>query len=310
MSAIYNKGEIALQEKFGETKMANRVRRAIKNEIVPGAIAFIENQSMVIVSSVDENNNVWTSLLIGDYGLASVVNQNEILFDTKKIQSSTNDVFFKNTAKENSKMGSIFIELGSRRRFRINGNVNHETTNIHLQIEEAYPNCPKYIQRRILTITKNSKKATPEISSGTQLNTSQKTLILKSDTFFVGSQSTDEKLDSSHRGGNPGFIQILENSDLKIPDYIGNSMYNTLGNIFENPNVGLLFIDFKQGNTLQITGTASLLLDQHTDIDNKKTTDTGRYWVFKPQKWIETFEHNNAIWEYEDASPFNPDFSF
>ncbi len=307
---MYHKGELILQKKFGETKIADRVRRAIKNEIVPGAIAFIENQSMVVVSSVDEKNVVWTSILIGDYGLASVVNQNEILFDLEKIQSPKEDIFFKNMIKKNTKMGSIFIELGSRRRFRINGNAHYKPSAIHLQIEEAYPNCPKYIQRRILTITKNTKKAISKIESGTKLNTEQQTLILNSDTFFVGSQSTNGKLDCSHRGGNTGFIEILENGDLKIPDYTGNSMYNTLGNILENSNVGLLFIDFKQGNTLQINGNASLLLDQNTNIDHKKTTDTGRYWIFKPLKWIETFQHNNATWQYEDASPFNPDFTF
>jgi len=307
MNTIYNKGELAIQKKYGETNIANRVQRVVKNEIVPGAIAFVENQAMVIVSSADSDGNLWTSLLIGDYGLASVTNQNTISFNLKKIHSPKNDIFFNNINNESSKIGSIFIELGSRRRFRINGKVNKTSSKINLQIEEAYPNCPKYIQRRILIIPEKQEILNPEISSGTQLSIQQQQWIINTDTLFVGSQSHEKKMDASHRGGNYGFIDILENGNLKIPDYVGNSMYNTLGNIFENPNVGLLFIDFKQGNTLQLTGKASLLFDQHTPVDNQKTTETGRYWLFKPEKWIETKQHHKAIWKYEDASPFNPE---
>ena len=161
-----------------------------------------------------------------------------------------------------------------------------------------------------MTIPEEVTNLQPVISEGVHLTMSQQLWILNADTFFVGSQSSQKKLDASHRGGNYGFVEVLENGALKIPDYTGNSMYNTLGNIQENPNVGLLFIDFKHGNTLQMTGKATLLFDQNSEADKHKTTHTGRYWIFECEKWIQTNQHHHVTWTYEDASPFNPNMLF
>ncbi len=113
-------------------------------------------------------------------------------------------------------------------------------------------------------------------------------------------------MDASHRGGAKGFVEILENGTLKIPDYKGNSMYNTLGNFLLNPRAGLLFIDFQAGITLQLSGTASLLFNQSAGEDLQKTTGTGRYWLFETKEWILTEQHHQADWEFIDFSPFNP----
>lgn len=67
--------------------------------------------------------------------------------------------------------------------------------------------------------------------------------------------------DASHRGGNPGFVRVPDGATLEWPDYSGNSMFNTLGNITINPNAGLLFLDFEQGHTLQRTGQADVVWD-------------------------------------------------
>jgi predicted pyridoxine 5'-phosphate oxidase superfamily flavin-nucleotide-binding protein len=58
--------------------------------------------------------------------------------------------------------------------------------------------------------------------------------------------------------GNPGFVKILDDRRIALPDYNGNHMFNTLGNLVINPNAGLLFIDFDSGWTLQLTGRASI----------------------------------------------------
>jgi predicted pyridoxine 5'-phosphate oxidase superfamily flavin-nucleotide-binding protein len=67
--------------------------------------------------------------------------------------------------------------------------------------------------------------------------------------------------DAFHRGGIPGFIQVLNAQTLRFPDYSGNNMFQTLGNLAVNANAGLLFVDFEQGHTLQLTGTATILWD-------------------------------------------------
>jgi len=281
MDAVYHKGELTIQKKYGEDKVANRVKRSISNSIISGAFVFIENQSMVIVSSEDESGDVWISILFGKSGLTKVIDEDTISFNKELIYNSHEDIFFKNsTAKK--EIGAIFIELGSRKRYRINGNVvENEKENITINVKEAYGNCPKYIQCRLFTFSNEIANRETVVFTGNKLNEEQQEWISNADTFFVGSKGEKGKLDASHRGGNPGFVELLHDGSLKIPDYVGNSMYNTLGNILENSNAGLLFINFKNGNTLQLNGSATLLFDQHTITDKERTSGTGRYWVFK-----------------------------
>jgi len=58
-----------------------------------------------------------------------------------------------------------------------------------------------------------------------------------------------------HRGGSPGFVRVEENR-ISWPDFVGNNMFNTLGNIERNPKVGLLFVDFESTETIQLSGAA------------------------------------------------------
>ncbi|MDP4021606.1 SRPBCC domain-containing protein [Methylobacterium sp. NEAU 140] len=65
----------------------------------------------------------------------------------------------------------------------------------------------------------------------------------------------------SHKGGQPGFVRVLDAATLEIPSYDGNGMYLSAGNVAENPKVGLLFIDLERPHRLRVHGTASLLRD-------------------------------------------------
>ncbi|MGO9059006.1 MAG: pyridoxamine 5'-phosphate oxidase family protein, partial [Candidatus Binataceae bacterium] len=61
-----------------------------------------------------------------------------------------------------------------------------------------------------------------------------------------------------HKGGNPGFVKVISDRQIAFPDYNGNSMFNTLGNITAGPAAGLLFVDFASGRTLQLSGRARI----------------------------------------------------
>ena len=305
METIFHQGELTVQAKAGEAGIANNVKRIIKNKIIKGAIPFLENQSFVIISSLDANKKVWNSLLLGYSGWIDASTEGQLIFSLEKIISPKSDIFFQNI-QANEQVGLLFIELGSRKRYRVNGRIKQNEEQLVLTIQEAYPNCPKYIQRRVLTPPNKETTPIPTRSKGTTLTPQQRTLIKSADTFFVGSQSKAGFLDTSHRGGPIGFIDILVDGTFKIPDYKGNSLFNTLGNFMENPSAGLIFIDFEKGNTLQITGQATLLFDQFAEKDKLKTGDTGRYWLFQPESWIQTNEHHKIIWEFLDSSPFNP----
>jgi uncharacterized protein len=74
--------------------------------------------------------------------------------------------------------------------------------------------------------------------------------------LFLASADAQGHPDCSYKGGVPGFVQVRDERTLEVPDYDGNGMYRSLGNIRSNPNVGLLFIDFETPKRLRVNGTA------------------------------------------------------
>jgi len=76
--------------------------------------------------------------------------------------------------------------------------------------------------------------------------------------FFVATADADGHPDCSYKGGLPGFVQVIDKHTLVIPDYDGNGMYRSWGNVLVNPNVGLLFLDFEKPSRLRVNGTAQL----------------------------------------------------
>jgi uncharacterized protein len=81
------------------------------------------------------------------------------------------------------------------------------------------------------------------------------------DMFFIASTDLDGSPDCSYKGGDPGFVRVVDHSTLAFPVYDGNGMFRTLGNLAVNPRVGLLFIDFETGTRLRVNGDASIDVD-------------------------------------------------
>jgi len=79
--------------------------------------------------------------------------------------------------------------------------------------------------------------------------------------FFIATADADGHPDCSYKGGLPGFVRVLDEHTLAIPDYDGNGMYRTWGNVLANPNVGLLFLDFEKPNRIRVNGTARIEQD-------------------------------------------------
>lgn len=305
MEDKFHEGERHVQELVGETVVAKGNSRLISDTIMTGAIGFIEKQLMVVVSSTDKNQNVWSSILLGEHGFIEVPDPNTITLHRDKIHSDKNDIFYENIS-DGSQIGTLFIELATRRRFRLNGIVSKNADTIQITVQESYPNCPKYIQQRVIHNPDTFQPTSPQKNIGEALTTEIKEWITESDTLFIGSLATSGRMDASHRGGKPGYIEILEDGTLKVPDYMGNSLFNTLGNFAEDSKSGLLFIDFENKKTLQLTGDSTLLFDQTSEEDLAKTGGTGRYWIFKISNWITTNEQHNVNWEFTGYSPFNP----
>jgi predicted pyridoxine 5'-phosphate oxidase superfamily flavin-nucleotide-binding protein len=79
--------------------------------------------------------------------------------------------------------------------------------------------------------------------------------------FFVATADAAGRPDCSYKGGLPGFVRVLDDTTLAIPDYDGNGMYRSWGNVAVNPHVGLLFVDFESPKRLRVNGTASVSAD-------------------------------------------------
>src|SRR5215813_6853564 len=79
--------------------------------------------------------------------------------------------------------------------------------------------------------------------------------------FFLATADADGHPDCSYKGGLPGFVRVLDDRTLAIPDYDGNGMYRTWGNVLLNPHVGLLFLDFERPKRLRVNGTAQVRED-------------------------------------------------
>ena len=79
--------------------------------------------------------------------------------------------------------------------------------------------------------------------------------------FFIATADARGQPDCSYKGGLPGFVRVLDERTLAIPDYDGNGMYRSWGNVLLNPQVGLLFLDFEQPKRLRVNGTAQVIKD-------------------------------------------------
>jgi len=91
--------------------------------------------------------------------------------------------------------------------------------------------------------------------------------IERMDMFFLATSDAAGQPQCSYKGGEPGFIRVLDEHTLAFPTYDGNGMYLSLGNVLVNPQVGLLLIDFVSERPLRmrIDGTASV--DEHAELD-------------------------------------------
>lgn len=79
--------------------------------------------------------------------------------------------------------------------------------------------------------------------------------------FFVATADAQGRPDCSYKGGMPGFVRVLDERTLAFPDYDGNGMYRSWGNVRMNPAVGLLFLDFETPRRLRVNGTARISRD-------------------------------------------------
>jgi predicted pyridoxine 5'-phosphate oxidase superfamily flavin-nucleotide-binding protein len=251
---IWHEGEIAAQTRAGVREQAEELTRMYRGAVEPGMVQFLAQQRFAAITTVDAQKRTWIALIPGEPGMLDVPDPRILRLNAAQIETAlpVDDV------RANPKVGMLVIDFTRRIRVRINGVAAVEPDgSIVLGIRQLYGNCSQYIQRRTVI----PPAAAPHEASATitsQLSDSQQQMIANADTLFLGSAHPESGADASHRGGLPGFVKVTPPQQITFPDYSGNNMFNTLGNIAVNPSVGLLFFDFESGRSLQLTGRASV----------------------------------------------------
>ncbi|MEX0787009.1 MAG: pyridoxamine 5'-phosphate oxidase family protein [Dehalococcoidia bacterium] len=85
-----------------------------------------------------------------------------------------------------------------------------------------------------------------------------KAFIESRDMFFLATADAEGHPNCSYKGGDPGFVRVVDEHTIAFPNYDGNGMYLSMGNVLKNPNVGILFIDFEGRNRMRLNGVASI----------------------------------------------------
>ena len=301
---VFHEGEIEVQEQAGERAVALRNGKMLSERIMAGARPFLAAQRMVVVAASDAEGQLWASLWFGPPGFVRSDEEGRTVRLTASPGGTSPDDPLAGHLQSGKRLGLLAIELSSRRRMRVNGVVGaSDAGTLAVEVHEAFPNCPKYIQRR-RPAPPPAAVSVETTERGETLDARRCDLVGRVDTAFVASAHPTRGLDASHRGGSPGFIRVEGTRTLRFPDYPGNGMFQTLGNLAIDPRAGLALVDFARSRVLALTGTA--VASFGAEDPSHPTGGTGRYWTFTVARWVERAFPADFVWELLDRSPFNP----
>ncbi|GAB3152556.1 pyridoxamine 5'-phosphate oxidase family protein [Microbispora hainanensis] len=284
-------GEIAVQRRAG-VRLDGHGSARVRAEIPEAAARFLESQRMIVIGAEDHEGRVWAAPLTGGAGFAAAAGDRAIVVDAVP-GAPLAGVF-----DEEHDIGMLGIEPWSRRRMRVNGRARRDGERLVVRTEQVYSNCPKYLQKRVITEDLEPGERTSR--SGDRLTEAQQKWIGATDTFFVATHAPGLGSDVSHRGGNPGFVEVVDARRLVWPDYAGNLMYMTLGNLELNPAAGLLFLDWTTGDALHLTGSARV------DWDPREVPGAQRLVEFDVERVLQVGGASPLRWAFEEFSRFNP----
>jgi uncharacterized protein len=255
--AGYHEGELAVQARAGVTAAASRLAGMLTaGELRGGLARFLSDRTFAALSGHDADGRLWVSPLAGPPGFLDATGPTTL---TVRARPLPGDPLRELRAGQSA--GLLVIEFALRRRVRINGTLAAvDGGGIEIAVEQAYGNCPQYIQARHL-VPDPAAEATAAAGApvrGHCLTPADIDQIQQSDTFVIGTRHPGRGADSSHRGGSAGFVRVEDDTHLWWPDYSGNNMFNTLGNLAVDPAAALLFPDFTTGRTVQIAGFAEV----------------------------------------------------
>jgi predicted pyridoxine 5'-phosphate oxidase superfamily flavin-nucleotide-binding protein len=262
----FHAGEQTIQRLAGvRDRIELRGRAVIRDYMPEQHRAFFAALPFLVVGQPDANGHPWATTLSGPPGFMNSAEENLLAI---KAWLEPGDPLY-SCIREGAPVGGLGIELSTRRRNRVNGRIENCIVGegFSIRVQQSFGNCPKYIQARSGRPRLDSGPALePRMAS--QLGDREVSFIAEADTFFIASRSaqldlaeSSQGLDVSHRGGFPGFVRVVSPTELCFPDFSGNLLFNTLGNLETDARAGLLFIDFQSGRMLHVIGRARIRWD-------------------------------------------------
>ncbi len=241
-----------MQRRAGVEVEAGRLESMLDSSgLSQGAARFLASQRFAALTGRDQDGVLWVSplaappgFLRGDEGVLRVTAFPSDGDPLREIQTG-------------QQVGLIAIDFATRRRLRINGElVGADQAGMTVRVDQSYGNCPKYIHRRAIDVAGLGARPSEPPRRATHLAPADQAMIATADTFFLGTSHPNRGNDASHRGGPPGFVRVDSPDRLWWPDFPGNNMFNSFGNLAVDDEAALLFLDFDTGATLHLSGTA------------------------------------------------------
>jgi predicted pyridoxine 5'-phosphate oxidase superfamily flavin-nucleotide-binding protein len=251
----FHAGELAVQQRAGTAEEAARLSPMLDQaQLRGGIVAFLADRTFAAITARDADGRLWTSPLPGPPGFLEAVSPTALAIHARLPEG---DALHGLPAGQQA--GLVVVEFAARRRVRVNGMLTAvDRDTLVIEVEQAYGNCPQYIHQRVLAQDSRSRQGDPSgVRRAAVLSPADATLIRAADTFFLGTTNPERGSDTSHRGGTPGFVRV-DGGRLWWPDYPGNNLFNSFGNLAVDPEASLLFFDFDTGRTLQLSGTAEV----------------------------------------------------
>lgn len=251
----FHEGELAAQRAAGVSLQAQRLEGMLAPaDLSGGAQKFLSLRSYAVLTGRDHDGVLWASPLAAPPGFLDARGDVLQIATTPR----TSDPLHGLPAYQ--PVGLIVIDFATRRRIRVNGTLTEAGQDrLVVRVDQAYGNCPQHIHPHDLAAAVAAGRSGGAPHRAVALTPQAQALVAASDTFFLGTTHPSRGSDASHRGGPPAFVQVSSPTRLWWPDYPGNNMFNSFGNLQVDDEAALLFTDYATGATVQMSGTAQVV---------------------------------------------------
>jgi uncharacterized protein len=273
----FHEGEARLQQESGVDTGAfdRRVEQPFQPALSDVEVRFVNERTFSVAATIDNHGRPWASPLVGPPGELFVVETpTTVRINPRR---AAHDPLHANIDAA-GELGVLYFDPPHRRRVKSLGRATiNADGSIRYEMHRAFGLCNKYIFKRSHSADPTAATLPPAEPTldirdvRHALVDADRAQLERADTIFLASYHPDHGADATHRGGPPGFVTVINNTTVSIPDFLGNGMFQTLGNVLLDNRIGLLGIDFATGRTIQLTGRGSIVTSPADDPFSVRT---------------------------------------